>query len=124
MNRRAFFSVLAALPVIAIRPAAAGVETAAPLRGESGQAFAIPRGAVVRCTLVDWRTVADATHTHTFTTPATMNVRMISTGRGLVPLESEEGQAIAREMHRPSNLRSDGSIRHRQHHPVDFPPRR
>lgn len=24
----------------------------------------------------------------------------------------------------PVNMRSDGSIRHRQHHPVDFPPKR
>lgn len=26
--------------------------------------------------------------------------------------------------HEPVNMRSDGSIRHRQHHPVDFPSRR
>ena len=25
---------------------------------------------------------------------------------------------------KPVNMRSDGSIRHRQHHPVDFPPKR
>lgn len=26
--------------------------------------------------------------------------------------------------YQPVNTRSDGSIRHRQHHPVDFPPKR
>lgn len=135
MNRRAFISMLAALPVIALRPAAAGVETATP-PSPRYPSFGIPRGVVVEMpptfhtgALIDpghthsWST----SHQHSFTpgvyaTPARMNVQMISNGVGLVPLESEEGQRILIE--RAVNLRSDGSIRHRQHHPVDFPPRR
>lgn len=140
MNRRAFISVLAALPALALRPAAAGVETATP-PSPRYPSFGIPRGVVVEMppypstgVLVDpghthsWSTSESASHQHSFitpgvyATPARMNVQMISTGAGLVPLESEEGQRILAE--RAVNLRSDGSIRHRQHHPVDFPPRR
>lgn len=45
----------------------------------------------------------------------------ISTGREWVLIESPAGQGVLNEM--AVNLRSDGTMRHRQHHPTDFPPR-
>lgn len=122
MNRRLFLSLLA---MAAFPPAAiAGVETATPADSETLLRFA-PRGVVV-----EMPSNVDTFNLLPFgrpLTPEAMNVQMISTGRGWVLLESDEGQAIAREnalLHRPANLRSDGTIRGRQHHPVDFPPRR
>lgn len=49
-------------------------------------------------------------------------VEQISTGYSLVPVKSPEGQAVLNSM--AVNLRSDGTLRHRQHHPTDFPPHR
>lgn len=133
MNRRQFLSVLAACPVasVAFQPAAAGVETTTPPspRGE-GVAVPVPRGVVVEMPPAHSHTLTTSempTHTHLseispglWGTPATMNVQMIADGRGRwIALESEEGQAIARES--AVNLRADGSLRHRQHHPTDFP---
>lgn len=46
-------------------------------------------------------------------------LQLVSTGTRLVSIESDEGEAIARE--NAVNLRSDGSVRHRQHHPTCFP---
>lgn len=45
---------------------------------------------------------------------ATFGDRWISTGEIFVEVDSPEGEAIALE--RAVNLRSDGTIRHRQHH--------
>lgn len=49
------------------------------------------------------------------------SITLISNGVYFIPIESDEGQAILNES--AVNLRADGSIRHRQHHPTDFPPR-
>lgn len=121
MNRRTFLSLLgfaATVPPAAI----AGVETTMLAEGQQPLAFA-PRGVVVEMPPIFFKDDA--------TTPAVMNLQMISTGRGgwggWVALESDEGQAIARETALrmlPSNLRSDGAVRGRQHHPTDFPPKR
>lgn len=46
----------------------------------------------------------------------------ISDGRTMRAIETDEGQKILMES--AVNVRADGSIRHRQHHPVDFPPKR
>lgn len=44
---------------------------------------------------------------------------LISDGVHMLPIDSDEGQRILNES--AVNVRADGSIRHRQHHPVDFP---
>lgn len=48
--------------------------------------------------------------------------RWVSTGENYILVDSHEGQAVLNSM--AVNLRSDGTLIHRQHHPVDFPPHR
>lgn len=99
--------------IVGLSPAIAGVETTTPPsprdRSNPSFAFRIPRGVVVEMPPSVLSEVV----------PGAMNAQMISTGERLVLLESDEGQRILAE--RPVNTRSDGSIRHRQHHPTCFP---
>lgn len=76
---------------VSLPPAAAGVVAATPT--DSIPAFRVPRGVVVT---VPAGPIERVPHV-----PSIMDVVMISTGDRLVPLESDEGQAVHREMHPP-----------------------
>lgn len=93
-TRRSLFAIFAAGFCAAFGPA----DSQAPSSAIFAPAFTSPRGQIY---------LAPAGYT------------LISTGNTWVLLESPVGEAIARGM--AVNLRSDGSIRHRQHHPTDFP---
>lgn len=77
------------------------------IEAERGRGFPFPRGTLVPMALCvkdgEIRLNLNATC-----------VEQISTGSELVPLQSLEGQAVLNE--RAVNLRSDGTLRHRQHH--------
>lgn len=115
--------ILLGLAVVFFPPAAiAGVEATTPsgfsatVAPRGAFVFAVPRGVVVE---MPYPAIPGV--------PTIMHVEMISDGNGrLVLLESEEGQRIFAETEprQPSNLRSDGTVRGRQHHSTDFPPRR
>lgn len=114
LTRFALFILLAA----GITPfsAAVGVETTT-LRGRDSNpsfAFRVPRGVVVEIPVDPL-----CSRTPVLIDDHCMTVQMISTGDKLVPIETDEGEAIAAE--RAVNHRSDGSIRHRQHHRECFP---
>lgn len=114
MNRRSFLLAAAALSMPAI-PAAAGVETTSPLRACVLPSFAIPRGVVVEMHHMNppaehYRDISGCVSWAT-------GVPMISTGKELIVLESEEGQRIQREFNPiPVNLNADGSMQGRRYH--------
>lgn len=100
LSRRSLFSLFAGTAAIA-----AGVAKASPDRGGGG---------VIAIVVPD--------------IPENMKYEIMSHGAG------GSGYMISDPTHAhglydpghtyPVNTRSDGSIRHRQHHPVDFPPKR
>lgn len=113
---RTLISALA-VSITLLHPVVAGVATTSPGNDNPSFAFRIPRGVVVEIPVDPL-----CSRTGVMIDDHCMTIRMISDGDKLVPIETDAGEAIAAE--RAVNVRSDGSIRNRQHHPVDFPPRR
>lgn len=109
-TRRSLLAIFSAGFAAAFAPASAAVPD--PDAKPRVLAFSIPRGSVVsRLESVPLLTVGVEGQ---LLQRLPIYVDMISTGTELVPWDSPEGQAIARET--AVNLRSDGTIRHRQHH--------
>lgn len=103
LSRRSLFSLFAGTAALA-----AGVAKASPDRGGSGVTATV---------------VTDI--------PENMKYEIMSHGGGgwgYMISDPSHAHGLYDPGHthtlQPVNTRSDGSIRHRQHHPVDFPPKR
>lgn len=127
ITRRLLLSILAGGCALVIPPSVGWTAVPEPEAKPRMPAFGIPRGVAVE--MNGPVKLPGHCHAKAFSDPCLGHLNyslidgvwdvwvvrtMISTGRELIPWDSPEGQAIANET--AVNLRSDGTIRHRQHH--------